>query len=268
MQSQCVKSMKHALQCTKYSSALTHSLPFWHSELHPLMASSHHPLSSCTNARLGPPFLPEFATLTQQPSRSHECIDAHSNASKSQADQMQCKSLAPLYAGQPVAMYDTLHKIWIPATVVCVLPKDSYQVYTSNCMVCCHMRWHLHVTCSVKPTDTTSDVKTATLQAPARPHISAPLPVPTKPAQLLQPPPTAPVMPVTPKPQTPAVPEVIPMPAPTSATPSVAPVQPQRSSHANTTPKCLIQGTLTALWHTRGDPDLECSGPCYLVMCT
>ena len=47
----------------------THSLPFWHSELHPLMPSSHHLLSSCTNARLGPPFLPEFATLIQLPSR-------------------------------------------------------------------------------------------------------------------------------------------------------------------------------------------------------
>ena len=33
------------------------------------MPSSHCLLSSCTNARLGPPFLPKFATLTQQPSR-------------------------------------------------------------------------------------------------------------------------------------------------------------------------------------------------------
>ena len=49
--------------------ALNHSSPFWHSELHPSMPSSHHLLSSCTNARLGPPFLPESATLTWQPSR-------------------------------------------------------------------------------------------------------------------------------------------------------------------------------------------------------
>ena len=33
------------------------------------MPSSHHLLSSCTNARLGPPFLPESATPTWQPSR-------------------------------------------------------------------------------------------------------------------------------------------------------------------------------------------------------
>ena len=47
----------------------TPSSPFWCSELHPSMPRPHHLLSSCTNARLGPPFLPEFATLTWQPSR-------------------------------------------------------------------------------------------------------------------------------------------------------------------------------------------------------
>ena len=86
------------------------------------------------------------------------------------------------------------------------------------------MRQHL-CECSVKPTDTTSDVTSATLQDPARPHISAPLPAPTKPAQLLQHPPIAPAMPATPKPQTPAVPKVAPVPA----TPNVGPVHPHQS---------------------------------------
>ena len=45
------------------------SLPSWHSELHLLMPSSHHLLSSCTDARLGPQFLPKSTTLTQQPSK-------------------------------------------------------------------------------------------------------------------------------------------------------------------------------------------------------
>ena len=58
-----VKSVKHALQHAKYS------LPSWHSELHQLMSSSHHLLSSCANASLGPPFLPKSATPTQQPSK-------------------------------------------------------------------------------------------------------------------------------------------------------------------------------------------------------
>ena len=51
------------------SVALTHSLPFWCSKLHPSMPSSHHLVSYCTDARFGPPFLPEFATLIQQPSK-------------------------------------------------------------------------------------------------------------------------------------------------------------------------------------------------------
>ena len=46
-----------------------HNLPYWYSELLQLMPSSHHLLSSCTNASLGPPSLPKSATLTQQPSK-------------------------------------------------------------------------------------------------------------------------------------------------------------------------------------------------------
>ena len=166
-------------------------------------------------------------------------MEGHSDASKSQADK-QYKSLAPLYASQPIVMYNTLCKIWIPATVVHVLLKDSYQVCTSNGMVHCCRRQHL-CECSVKPPDTTPAVTTATLQAPARPHISAPPPSLAKPAQLLQPPPVVPTMPITPKPQTPAVPEVTHVPVPMSAIPSVAPVQLLRLGHAHTTPKHLIQ---------------------------
>ena len=137
-------------------------------------------------------------------------------------------------------MYDTLHKIWIPATVVCVMLKDSYQVHISNGVVYHCMNQHL-CECSVKPTDTTLDVTTTTLQAPARPLISAPLPAPTKLAQLLQPLLVAPTTLATPKPQMLAVPEVTPVPAPMSATPSIAPVQPHRLGHAHIAPKCLIQ---------------------------
>ena len=107
-----------------------HSLPFWHSELLQLMSSSHCLLSSCTNASLGSPFLPKSANTDPAAPQVCKQIDTCSNAFKAQVDK-HCKSLAPLYAGQPVAMYDTLHKIWIPATVVCILPKGSYQVHTS-----------------------------------------------------------------------------------------------------------------------------------------
>ena len=200
----CIKSMKHALQCAKYSSAdpqlallVLQATPINTKLPSPAELLYQHKIRTTIPARI---CNTDLAAL-----RIHERIDACSNASKSQADKW-CKSLAPLYASQPIVMYDTLHKIWIPATVVCVLPKDSYQVQTSNGMVYCHMRQHLHE-CSVKPTDTAPAVTIATLQAPARPCISAPLPAPHKPAQLLQNLPVAPATTVTPKPQTPAAPK-------------------------------------------------------------
>ena len=152
--------MKHALQCAKYSSAdaqLT-LLALWATPIDAKLPSPAELLYQCHIRTTIPARICNTNLAALQ---IHEQIDSCSGASKSQADKW-CKSLAPLYAGQPIAMYDTLHKIWIPATVVCVLQKDSYQVCTSNGMVYWHMQQHL-CKCSVKPTDTTSDVTSATL---------------------------------------------------------------------------------------------------------
>ena len=234
----CMKSVKHALQHAKYSSTDPQLalLALWATPINAKLPSPAELLYQC---QIWTTIPARICNTDPAALQICEWIDARSDASKSQADKW-CKSLAPLYAGQPIAIYNTLYKIWIPATVVCVLLKDSYQVHTSNGMVYCCTRWHLHE-CSVKPTDTTPDVTPATLQAPTRPCISVPLLATTKPAQLPQPLSVAPATPSTPKPQTPAVPEVIPVPAPTSATPSIAPVQLHRSGHACTAPKCLIQ---------------------------
>ena len=74
------------------------------------------------------------------PSAIYVCeqIDTCSEAAKAQADK-HSKTLALLYAGQPVATYDTLQKIWVPATVICLLQWNSYQVCTSNGSTYCHM---------------------------------------------------------------------------------------------------------------------------------
>ena len=215
----CVKSVKHALQCAKYSGA-DPQLALLALQATPIDAKLPSPAELLYQHQIRTTIPARICNTDSAALQIHEQIDAHSDASKSQADRC-CRSLAPLYAGQPVVMYNTLCKIWIPATVVHVMPKDSYQVHTSNGMVYCHTRWHLHE-CSVKPTDTTSDVTTTTPQAPARPCISVTPPAPTTPAQLLQPLPIAPAMPATPKPQTLAVPKVIPVPVPMSATPSIA----------------------------------------------
>ena len=141
-------------------------------------------------------------------------------------------------------MNNTLCMTWVPTTVVCVLPKDSYQVHTRDGTVYCHTRQHL-CECSVKPAGTVPDATTTTLQASARPHVFVLQPAPTKPTQPVQLTFVTPTMPATPKPQAtavpamPAVPKVTPTPTP--VTPSVAPVQPKRSGCAHVAPKCLIQ---------------------------
>ena len=150
----------------------------------------------------------------------------------------------PLYAGQPVATYDTLRKIWVPATVICILPCSSYLVCTSNGSTYRRTWRHLHQ-CSVKAANTVPSGTTATPQAlsshcflaeqPASPP-SAPCMQPTSPApatlasQMKQ----AAAVPATPAVQKNAL-------APKSVTSHATPVQPQRSGRARMAPRCLIQ---------------------------
>ena len=112
------------------------SLPCWHSELHQSMPSSRHLLSSCTNASLGPPFLPKSTTLTQQPckftNRSLPIPMPSSHRLTNTANLSHpCILVSPLPCMTP---------FWIPATVVFVLPKDSYHVCTNNGVVYCCTR--------------------------------------------------------------------------------------------------------------------------------
>ena len=64
----CVKSVKHALQCAKYSGA-DPQLTLLALQATPIDAKLPSLPSSCTNTSLGPPFLPKSVTLTQQPSK-------------------------------------------------------------------------------------------------------------------------------------------------------------------------------------------------------
>ena len=134
----------------------------------------------------------------------HEQIDTCSEVAKSQADK-HSKALAPLYAGQPVAVYDTLRKIWVSATVIHILPWNSYQVCTSNGSTYCHMKRHL-CECSVKAVETVPSGTTATPQALTKHHLSVAQPALPPPAQHLQPTSTAPATLATQMNQAPAVP--------------------------------------------------------------
>ena len=158
----------------------------------------------------------------------HEQIDTHSEAAKSQANK-HSKTLAPPYAGQPIAMYDTLGKIWVPATVICALPWNSYQVCTSNGSTYCHMQRHL-CECSVKAVDTVPSGTTATLQAQTRHCFSVAQPALPPPAQHIQPTSTAPATLATQMNQAPAVPATPAVqrnaPAPMPVTCHATPMQP------------------------------------------
>ena len=82
-------------------------------------------------------------------------------------------------------MYDTLQKIWIPATVIRILPQNSYQVHTSNGSAY-HCKWrHLHEH-SVKVVDTVPSGTTATAQALIRHHFLVAQPALPKSAQCMQ----------------------------------------------------------------------------------
>ena len=205
----CVKSMKHAVQCAKYSSA-DPQLTLLVLQATPIDAKLPSPAELLYQCQIRITIPARIHNTGPAALPINEWIDAHSDASKSQADK-QCKTLAPLYAGQPVVIYDTLCKIRNPATVVHVLPKDSYQVCTSNGVVYCCTRWHL-CECSVKPhwhylrchnSHTTGSCQTS--------HFCTTTCTP-KPVQLPQPPSIVPAMSATPKPQTPAFPEVAPAP--------------------------------------------------------
>ena len=172
-----------------------------------------------------------------------EQIDTCSKAAKSQADKCN-KTLAPLYAGQPVATYNTLRKTWVPATVIHILPQSSYLVCISNGSIYCHTQRHL-CECSVKAADTVPSGTTATPEALSSHCFLAAQPASPPPAPCMLPTSAAPATLATQMKQAPAVPAT---PAvqknalvPKSVTSHATPVQPQRSGHACMEPRCLIQ---------------------------
>ena len=134
----------------------------------------------------------------------NEQIDIHSEVAKPQANKCS-KTLVPLYTGQPVAMYDTLRKIWVPATVICVLPWDSYQVCTSNGSTY-HGTWRHLCEHSVKVVNIVPSGTTATPQALTRHHFLVAQLASPPPAQCMQPTSTAPTTLATQMKQAPAIP--------------------------------------------------------------
>ena len=238
----CIKSVKHALQWAKYSGADPHLalLALWAMPIDSKLPSPAELMYQC---QLRTTIPAKICNSNPSAPQVHEQIDACSESAKAQADKCS-KTLAPLYAGQPVATYDTLQKIWVPATVIHILPWNSYLVCTSNGSTYFRMQRHL-CEYSVKAADTVPSGTTATLQALSRHCFLAEQPASPPPAPCMQPTSAAPATPVTQMKQAPAVPA---MPAvqkhamaPKSVTSHATPVQAQRSGHVCMAPRRLIQ---------------------------
>ena len=104
----CVKSVKHALQWAKYSSANPHLalLALWATPINTKLPSPAELLYQC---QLRTTILAKIHNSDPSAPQVCEQIDACTESAKVQADKCS-KTLAPLYAGQPVATYDTLQK--------------------------------------------------------------------------------------------------------------------------------------------------------------
>ena len=84
-----------------------------------LMPNFPHPLRCCTITRY---ILPYYLGSTTDPAAlqvQEHVADLEDRAEHATSYANKCsKQLASFYAGQPIATFDTLRKIWIPATVV------------------------------------------------------------------------------------------------------------------------------------------------------
>ena len=134
----CVKSAKHALQQAKYS-GVDPQFALLALQAMPINSKLPSPVELLYQCQIRTTILAKMCNSDPSAMQVHEQIDTCSKAAKSQADK-HSKTLAPLHAGQPVATYDTLRKIWVPAIVICILSWSSYLVCTSNGSTYCHMQ--------------------------------------------------------------------------------------------------------------------------------
>ena len=102
----CVKSAKHALQRAKYSGADPH-LALLALRATPINSKLPSPAELLYQCQLRTTILAKIHKSDPSAMQVCEQINTCSESAKAQADKCS-KSLAPMYAGQPVATYDTL----------------------------------------------------------------------------------------------------------------------------------------------------------------
>ena len=139
------------------------------------------------------------------------------------------KHLPPCMLVNQLQHMTPLQKLWVPDTVISILPWNSYLVCTSNGSTYCLMQRHLRE-CSVKAADTVPSGTTATLQALSSHCFLVEQPASPTPAPCMQPTSAAPATLATQMKQAPAVPTTPAFQknalAPKSVTSHATPVQP------------------------------------------
>ena len=165
----CVKIVKHTLQHAKYDGA-NPRIALQHLKDTPADVKLPSPSQMLHNLKIHTTIPSRICNIDPPALQVHEYLEDQAEHANSYADK-GCKHLAPFYAVESIAIFDTLRKIWIPATVVCVLPKNSYQLHTENGTIyqCtrCHL-WEYSVRCN------DAEPKAPSEQA----HTSFPRPVP------------------------------------------------------------------------------------------
>ena len=102
----CIKSVKHTLQQAKYSGANPH-LALLALRATPINTKLPSPAELLYQCQLRTTIPAKIHNSDPSAPQVHEQINAHSESTKAQADKCR-KTLVPLYAGQPVATYNTL----------------------------------------------------------------------------------------------------------------------------------------------------------------
>ena len=155
----CVKIVKHMLQCAKYSGT-NPWIALQHLKATPVDAKLPSSSQMLYNCKIHTTIPSRIDNTDPAALQVQEHLEDQAKHAKSYADK-HSKQLTPFYAGQPIATFDTPRKIWIPTTIVCVLPKNSYQGCTVNGTINHHTRCNLQE-CSVKCNDAEPKVPSAT----------------------------------------------------------------------------------------------------------
>ena len=239
----CIKSIKHALQRAKYSGANL-QLALLALQATPINTKLPSPAELLYKCQLRTTILAKICNNDPSAIQVCEQINTCSEAAKSQADKCSKTPCATVCWSTSCKCMTPSERFWVPATVIHILPWNSYQLCTINGSTYQCMQRHLHE-CSVKTVNTAPSGTTATLQAPTGHCFSGAQPALVPPAPCMQPTFAALATPAAQMNQAPAVPAMPAVqknvPAPMPATSHATPVQPWRSSCAHMAPRCLIQ---------------------------